>query len=70
MDWSLATIHVERDSQKGIIIGKKGAKLKQIGAAARKEIEQMLASRVYLKLFVRVQKNWSQDTKALRRFGY
>ncbi len=65
-----ATIHVERDSQKGIIIGKKGAKLKQIGAAARKEIEQMLATRVYLKLFVRVQKNWSQDTKALRRFGY
>lgn len=65
-----ATIHVERDSQKGIIIGKKGSKLKQIGAAARKEIEQMLASRVYLKLFVRVQKNWSQDTKALRRFGY
>jgi len=65
-----ATIHVERDSQKGIIIGKKGAKLKQIGAAARKEIEQMLDTRVYLKLFVRVQKNWSQDTKALRRFGY
>jgi GTP-binding protein Era len=65
-----ATIHVERDSQKGIIIGKKGAKLKQIGATARKEIEQMLDSRVYLKLFVRVQKNWSQDTKALRRFGY
>jgi GTP-binding protein Era len=65
-----ATIHVERDSQKGIVIGKKGAKLKQIGAAARKEIEEMLACRVYLKLFVRVQKNWSQDTKALRRFGY
>jgi len=65
-----ATIHVERDSQKGIVIGKKGAKLKQIGADARKDIERMLASRVYLKLFVRVQKNWSQDTKALRRFGY
>jgi len=65
-----ATIHVERDSQKGIIIGKKGSKLKQIGADARKDIERMLATRVYLKLFVRVQKNWSQDTKALRRFGY
>ena len=65
-----AAIHVERDSQKGIIIGKKGSKLKQIGVDARREIEQMLASRVYLKLFVRVQKNWSQDTKALRRFGY
>ena len=65
-----ATIHVERDSQKGIIIGKKGVKLKQIGESARKEIEQMLTTRVYLKLFVRVQKNWSRDTKALRRFGY
>ena len=65
-----ATIHVERDSQKGVIIGKRGAKLKQIGEAARKEIEQMLASKVFLKLFVRVQKNWTKDTKALRRFGY
>ena len=65
-----ATIHVERDSQKGVIIGKKGSKLKQIGEAARKEIEQMLATSVYLKLFVRVQKNWTRDTKALRRFGY
>ena len=65
-----ATIHVERDSQKGIIIGKKGSKLKKIGEDARKEIEQMLTTRVYLKLFVRVQKNWSRDTRALRRFGY
>ena len=65
-----ATIHVERDSQKGVIIGKKGSKLKQIGEAARKEIEQMLATKVYLKLFVRVQKNWTRDSKALRRFGY
>jgi len=65
-----ATIHVERDSQKGVIIGKKGSKLKQIGEAARKEIEQMLANKVYLKLFVRVQKNWTRDTKALQRFGY
>ena len=65
-----ATIHVERDSQKGVIIGKKGSKLKQIGEAARKEIEQMLDSKVFLKLFVRVQKNWTRDGKALRRFGY
>ena len=65
-----ASIHVERDSQKGIIIGKSGAKLKQIGAAARKEIEKMVGATVFLKLFVRVQKNWSKDTKALRRFGY
>jgi GTP-binding protein Era len=65
-----ATIHVERDSQKGIVIGKKGQKLKQIGEAARKEIRRMTGTKVFLKLFVRVQKNWSKDTKALRRFGY
>ncbi len=65
-----ATVHVERNSHKGIIIGKKGCKLKQIGESARKDIEQMLGERIYLKLFVHVQKNWSRDTKALRRFGY
>jgi len=65
-----ATIHVERSSQKGILIGKKGSKLKQIGEDARKEIERMVGAKVFLKLFVRVQKNWSRDTKALRRFGY
>ncbi len=65
-----ATIHVERDSQKGIIIGKKGSKLKQIGEDARKDLERMTGVKIFLKLFVRVQKNWSKDTKALRRFGY
>lgn len=65
-----ATLHVERDSQKGIVIGKGGRKLKQIGEAARAEIERLVGCRVFLKLFVRVQKNWSKDTKALRRFGY
>jgi len=65
-----ATIHVERDSQKGIIIGKGGSKLKKIGEEARMEIQRMVGSKVFLKLFVRVQKNWSKDTKALRRFGY
>jgi GTP-binding protein Era len=65
-----ATIHVERESQKGIIIGKQGAKLKEIGTAARKDLERMLDTKVFLKLFVRVQKNWSRDTKALDRFGY
>ncbi|MCP4344021.1 MAG: GTPase Era [Desulfobacterales bacterium] len=65
-----ATIHIERDSQKGIIIGKSGTKLKQIGEEARKEIELMVGTQVFLKLFVRVQKNWSRDTKALRKFGY
>ena len=65
-----ATIHVERNSQKGIIIGKGGTKLKQIGEAARKSIEELLGTKVFLKLFVRVEKNWSKDTKTLRKFGY
>ncbi|MCP4748877.1 MAG: GTPase Era [Desulfobacteraceae bacterium] len=65
-----ATIHVERESQKGMVIGKSGAKLKNIGEAARKQIQRMVGCKVFLKLFVRVQKNWSKDTKALRRFGY
>jgi len=65
-----ATIHVERDSQKGIVIGRQGAKLRQIGEAARQEIEVLLGTRVFLKLFVRVQKNWTRDTRALRKFGY
>jgi GTPase len=65
-----ASIHVERDSQKGIVIGRQGAKLKQIGEAARRAIEEMVGTKVFLKLFVRVQKNWTKDTKALRKFGY
>jgi GTP-binding protein Era len=65
-----ATIHLERDSQKGIIIGKEGSKLKRIGTESRKKIENMLETKVFLKLFVRVQKNWRRDTRALRKFGY
>jgi GTP-binding protein Era len=65
-----ATIHVERDSQKGIIIGKGGRMLKSIGEASRREIERLVGVKVFLKLFVRVQKNWSKDTRALRKFGY
>ena len=65
-----ATIHVERDSQKGIMIGKQGSKLGRIGEDARKEIERMLGKRVFLKLFVRVEKNWSKDTRFLSKFGY
>lgn len=65
-----ATIHVERASQKGIIIGKGGTKLKRIGESARKEIERMAGAKVFLKLFVHMQKDWSKDTKALRKFGY
>ena len=65
-----ATIHLERSSQKGIVIGKNGSKLKQIGTRSRKQIEQLLGTKVYLKLSVRIQKNWRKDTKAIRRFGY
>ncbi|MDL2269300.1 GTPase Era [Desulfosarcina sp. OttesenSCG-928-A07] len=65
-----AVIHVERESQKGIVIGKNGIRLKQIGEAARKSIEALVETQVFLKLFVRVQKNWTRDTKALRNFGY
>jgi GTP-binding protein Era len=65
-----ATIHVEHASQKGMIIGKNGNMLKMIGTEARKEIERMVGTKVFLKLFVRVNKIWSKDTKALRRFGY
>ena len=65
-----ATIHVERDSQKGIIIGKGGAMLKNIGRMARLDIQRMVGSPVFLKLWVRVQKNWSRDAKALSGFGY
>lgn len=65
-----ATIHLERSSQKGMVIGQKGSKLKQIGIRSREQIENMLGCKIYLKLFVRVQKNWRKDTKAIRRFGY
>ncbi len=65
-----ATIHLERSSQKGIIIGRGGAMLKRIGSEARQDIERMTGRRVFLKLFVRVQKNWRRDAKTVERFGY
>jgi GTP-binding protein Era len=65
-----ATIHIERESQKGIIIGKNGSKLKRIGTESRQEIERMVGTKVYLKLFVKVQKNWRKDTRAIKKFGY
>jgi len=64
------TIHVERDSQKRIVIGKGGQKLKRVGEAARKEIEAFLGTRVFLELWVKVEKNWTQDPRALERLGY
>jgi GTP-binding protein Era len=65
-----AVIHVERDSQKKIVIGRKGSKLKEIGTAARMDIERMTGGKVFLELFVRVHKNWSKDPRALEEFGY
>lgn len=65
-----ATINVERDSQKGVIIGKHGAMLKDIGSEARKDLEELLGARVFLELFVRVQEDWTKKPGALRDFGY
>jgi GTP-binding protein Era len=65
-----ASIHVVRDSQKGIIIGKKGSMLSKIGSRARKDIEQMTGQKVLLKLFVKVTKNWIGNAKMLNEFGY
>ncbi len=65
-----AAINVERESQKGIIIGKGGRMLKEIGKQARLEIETLLGCHIYLGLFVRVQKNWRKDPRALQEFGY
>jgi GTP-binding protein Era len=64
------TIHVERDSQKKILIGKGGQRLGKIGEAARKEVEGFLGTRVFLELWVSVEKNWTQDPRALNRLGY
>ncbi|WP_457553080.1 GTPase Era [Desulfobacula sp.] len=65
-----ASIHVIRDSQKGIIIGKKGSMLSQIGSKARKDIEEMTGQKVLLKLFVKVTKNWVDNSRILNEFGY
>lgn len=65
-----ARIYVERDSQKGIIIGKGGEAIKQIGIEARTDLEQLLGTRVYLDLMVKVKKNWRRDATQIRRFGY
>lgn len=65
-----AAIIVERDSQKGIVIGKGGVMLKKIGTAARKDLEAFFQSRVMLRLYVRVQANWSDNSRLLKEFGY
>ena len=58
-----ATINVEKESQKGILIGKKGSMLREIGTRARMEMEKFFATRIYLELFVRVRKDWTKDPK-------
>jgi len=65
-----ASINVERDSQKGILIGKKGAMLKEIGSAARSQIQKLIDGKIYLELFVRVQPKWRQSRTRLAEFGY
>lgn len=66
----MATIFVERDSQKGILIGKGGSMLKKVGTAARKDIETFFDKRVYLELFVKVEPNWRNRENKLKAFGY
>jgi GTPase len=65
-----ARIHVESESQKGILIGRGGKMIKEIGQAAREDLESFFGSRVFLELLVRVDKNWSKDPRSLRRLGY
>lgn len=66
----MAVIYVERDTQKGIIIGKGGEKIKRVGIQARQDIEKFFGKKVYLELFVKVEKDWRNRDKKLREFGY
>jgi GTP-binding protein Era len=70
MTYISATIYVERESHKGIVIGKNGKMLKIISQQAREEIESFIGTRVYLELWVKVLKNWRRNETALRRLGY
>ena len=65
-----SVIMVERESQKGIVIGHKGAPLKRVGIEARKDLERFFGKQVHLELYVKVAKNWRSDQRQLRRFGY
>lgn len=65
-----AALVVEKESQKAMVIGRGGLRIKQIGTAARKNIEDLVGGRVFLDLFVRVERNWTKDESAIRRFGY
>jgi GTP-binding protein Era len=65
-----AVIHVVRDSQKGIIIGHRGARLKKVGTEARYDMEEFFGKKVFLELFVKVTKDWRDKPEMLKRFGY
>ena len=65
-----AIIHVERNSQKGMIIGKQGQMLKKVGTLARKDIEEFLGTKVFLQMYVRVSQNWKDSSSQLKNFGY
>jgi GTP-binding protein Era len=65
-----ANLYVERDSQKGIVLGHKGERLRTVGATARRQIEALLGTKVYLHLHVKVAKDWQRDPKQLRRLGF
>ena len=66
----MAVIYVERDSQKGIIIGKQGEALKKVGTEARLDIEAFFSKKVFLNLYVKVQKDWRSKERDLKNFGY
>ena len=65
-----AVIYCERDSQKGILIGKAGSALKRVGSQARKDIEDFLQKPVFLQLFVKVDRDWRSNTGRLKHYGY
>jgi GTPase len=66
----LAIIHVESESQRSIMIGRGGKKIRDIGKASRLELEEIFGRRIFLELFIRVEKNWSRDPRALQKLGY
>ena len=70
IDRIAANIYVARSSQKGIVIGHKGERLKRVGQQAREDMERFLGKKVFLQLFVKVQEDWRNNERQLRRFGY
>ena len=66
----IAEIHVARESQKHIVVGAQGRMIKRVGMDSRKDIEAFLGKKVFLDLYVRVDKNWRDDERKLKRFGY